>query len=211
MSGHRYVATLITLTYPGEQDSLPAPQEVKTNLQAFLKRIKRRFPLASSVWRLEFDSSGARDYHPHFHLIMFGLPWIDKKEILRWWCEITGRESDNATRVEAIRSRRGMMAYAAKYCAKRSDGDSGLVHLTYLDEHFGSDCTGRVWGVFNRACLPFAERVEVSIIKGPWFHDLKRGARKVWERVNDHAWAGFSLFVDNSERWLELALYYAGG
>ena len=30
----------------------------------------------------------------------------------------------------------------------------------------------------------------------------------MWSLVNDHAWAGFTLFRDNPERWLELALVY---
>jgi hypothetical protein len=211
IQGHRHIATFITLTYPGEQGTLPSPQECKRHLWAFWKRIERRWPWVSGVWREQFDSGGERDYHPHFHLILFNLPWIDKAEILRWWCEITGRDSENATRIEAIRTWRGVLSYAARYCAEPSGDDGGLVHLAYLAEHFGSDCTGRVWGVFNRDNLPFAEVVELAIIRGRWFFDLKRGARKVWERVNDHAWAGFSLFVENPERWVELALHYADG
>ena len=70
--------------------------------------------------------------------------------------------------------------------------------------------TGRVWFIHNRECLPFADLIELSIIVGRWFYDLKRDARKVWPLVNDHGWAGITLFRDNPKRWLELALYYAG-
>ena len=75
----------------------------------------------------------------------------------------------------------------------------------------GPDSSGRVWGAFNRDHLPFAEVIELAIVRGRWFFNVKRGARRVWEGVNDHAWAGFSLFVDNPERWIELELHYAEG
>jgi hypothetical protein len=114
------------------------------------------------------------------------------------------------------------VSYVSKYAAKES---GGLVHVAYphagIDEETGEVVgdinedglvwTGRVWFIHNRDCLPFADLVELSIILGPWFFDLKRDARKVWSLVNDHAWAGFTVFRGNPERWLELALYYAEG
>lgn len=211
--GHRHCATMITLTYAGPEDDLPTIEQTKRDKRAFVERVRRRFPQASAILRLEFESSGARDYHPHWHLLFFGLPYVDKSVINAWWAEIVGPSwsSESATRIEAVRSKRGAMAYAAKYCGKAG---GGLVHGAYPHAGGGSEQvneaglvhTGRVWSVFNRACLPFADLITLEKVGGRWFYDFKRLARRRWAGVNDHAEAGFTLFVDDPERWLEAAL-----
>jgi hypothetical protein len=222
VKGHRNVAVFLTLTYPGAEEELPTPQDAKAHLRAFLERIRRRYPEASGVWRLEFDSEGVRDYHPHFHLILFRLPFIDKRVIQRWWRSVIGCEwARPFTRVEAVRSWRGVMSYASKYVCSEA---GGLDHDAY--PHAGIDSetgeivgdvavesgrvhTGRVWGVFNRGELPYAELREYVMSVGDWFFDLKRSARCKWEGVNGYGWAGFTLFVEEPDQWVELARFYA--
>jgi hypothetical protein len=221
VDGHRCVAVFLTLTYPGREEELPTPDEAKAHLRAFLERFRRRYPECSGVWRLEFKSSGARSYHPHFHLILFRLPWVSKEAVQRWWREVIDCEWERPfTRVEAVRSWRGVMSYAGKYITGE---EGGLDHVAYPHAGFDSETgevvgevdvesglvhTGRVWGVFNRDFLPYAELREFVLGVGAWFFDLKRSARRKWDGVNDNAWAGFTLFVDNPERWVELAYFY---
>jgi len=88
---------------------------------------------------LEYQERGA----PHYHIIL-GLTYVPYDYIARIWYEIVG-SGDEAhlaagTRVEAIRSRNGVLYYASKYCAKVSGAP--------LEE------TGRVWGVVGRRHLP---------------------------------------------------------
>jgi hypothetical protein len=216
VKGHRHVATFVTLTYPGDENTLPSPKRCKEDGRAFLERLRRRFPKASGMWRFEHESEGQRDYHPHLHLLLFGLPFVDKKVIQEWWSEIIGRPRP-FTRIESVRSQRGVMHYAAKYAAKVG---SGLDYLAYphatLNEETGEiegeDMlpdgrihTGRVWGVFNRDFLPYAELVECCLTLGRWFFDMKRKGREVWEGVNTFKWAGFTLFVDDPGAWLRWA------
>ncbi len=219
IDGHRHVASFVTLTYPGsvcvdiDQETgvidaatdLPSPDAAKADLRAFLERIRRRFPDVSGVWRLQFDSSGSRPYHPHFHLILFGLPYIHKDTIRDWWGSVIGRESP-ITRIESIRSWRGVISYAARYVSAATAA-SVLDNLAYLH---GSSVTGRVWGCFNRDSLPFGKLIALGFDDCPWFYNLKRAARRYFSGVNGYRRQGFTLFSDNPGRWLELLLYLAG-
>jgi hypothetical protein len=210
---------MITLTYPGscsvdiDQETgvidadtdLPSPQQAKADLRAFLERIRRRWPDVSAVWRFQMDSSGSRPYHPHFHVIFFGLPYIDKSIVCQWWGEVIGRAAP-ITRIESIRSWRGVMSYAARYVSAATAAGV-LDNLAYLH---GSSVTGRVWGSFNRACLPFGKLIKLVFGSVPWFHGLKRAARRYFAGVNGYADQGFTLFTDNPSRWLELLLFLGG-
>lgn len=103
----------ITLTY---KDTYPSALKAKEHLWAFLARLKRLHSDLAVVWRLEFQRRGA----PHFHLMVFHMPYLDKKEVARMWHEITyqGVGAAPFTRIEAIRSHKGLMAYCSKYLAK---------------------------------------------------------------------------------------------
>jgi len=67
----------VDLTYP---DRFPEDSELwKPHLEAFLNRIKRRWPESCAIWKLEFKErlSGVNKgkLAPHFHLLVFGVPW----------------------------------------------------------------------------------------------------------------------------------------
>jgi hypothetical protein len=215
---------MLTLTYGGPEGALPTIEQTKAHKRAFVERLRRRFPQCSGILRLEFESSGVRDYHPHWHFLLFNLPYVPAEVINRWWSEIVGSRwsSEYSTRIEKVRSLRGVLHYAAKYVGKAG---GGLVNAAYphapslvvsADGNgvvvVGPDDpvhTGRLWSVFNRSAMPWADLVTFAVARGGrggWFYDLKRMARRVWPGVNGLPWAGFTLFVDNPERWAELAL-----
>src|SRR5271157_7616 len=84
----------VTLTYP---DKFPSARESKRHLDIFLKRIRRAFPVAGGIWKLEPQQRGA----PHYHLLVWGAPLVVVDEInmtvsgLRYfipsaWYEIAG-------------------------------------------------------------------------------------------------------------------------
>lgn len=212
--------SFIALTYPKE---FPDPMTAKQHLQTFWKRLRRVCPEASAVWRLEFQERGA----PHFHLIYFG-PFIGKYLLQKWWGEIIGFDRP-FTRIEALRSWRQTLAYAAKYLAKVTQRrvecadaggtaaggagaarDSGFNYVTYLtgDE----EMLGRVWGVFDRKNLPWGDRQELvfAVGRGRWVHRLKRAMRHEWKGVNRREFDGATLFCENPEAWLRLAVIQQG-
>jgi hypothetical protein len=220
--GSRYVASFWTGTYAGLQEDLPTPQQMERHRRAFAERLRRRFPRVWAFWRKEFNSSGEREYHPHLHALLFNLPGGVKDTLDRWWSEIVGEEwySSASCSLEWVRTRNGATWYLAKYCAK---GAAGLVYSSNLHGELVVDGvqlsdgdaipTGRVWGIHNREAYQAAQAPEVAVevVAGPWLVDFKRLARHKWAGVNGNGWAGFSLYVENGERWLELALSCASG
>jgi len=152
----------VTLTYPGEWSG--DPRRWKRDLDAFLKRLCRRYPDCSGVWKLEPQKRGA----PHFHLLVFGVPWISADWLSRVWWEVVG-SGDEAhlragTRVERVRTRNGVFRYAAKYLGKTMD----VQDLPACWEN-----PGRWWGVWGRDRLPWAS---VSWVR------ICCDANKVWLR-----------------------------
>ena len=112
---------------------------------------------------------------PHFHLLLWGLR--RSAHLLRWvsltWYEVVGsgdgRHLQAGTRVEALRSWKGVMSYAAKYSAKM---------VEELPE--GWEHVGRWWGIWNRAAAPvWVFEVGVTsdmfdLVKG-WMLDVVEG------------------------------------
>jgi hypothetical protein len=95
------------------------------------------------VWKLEPQRRGA----PHFHLLLFGLEeGLSKDWLSRSWYEVVGSGDERhlraGTRVEGIRSWRGVMSYAAKYLGK----------LESLPKDWLGG-VGRWWGVHNRGAM----------------------------------------------------------
>ena len=196
----------LTLTY-GED--YPDAQTAKANLRAFLERI-RRLPSCgetSAIWRMEFQERGA----PHFHIIFFNLPFIKKENIQKWWGEIVGVEKP-FTRIERIKSHRGVMAYVSKYVAKLQDGgDSGFNSLTYLHAYrakYGENI-GRVWGKFEAVNLPFAASITLERDYVPAeFYQFRQLAAHFLPQINDYLSPGFRLYVKNAVQWEQIARHF---
>lgn len=135
------VPVMVTLTYL----HCPSPEEAKRDLDSFLKALKRKYPKAAGVWKLEPQKRGV----PHYHLLVWNAsPWM--RWVAKTWFRIVGsgdpRHLAAGTRVEKLRSYRGTLAYVGKNYLTKECGDS---------ERYW----GRYWGVFNAKCLPYAEAI----------------------------------------------------
>ena len=139
----------VTLTYPAVWPS--EASEWKRHLRNFFARITRRWPGAAGVWKLEPQKRGA----PHYHLLVWG---VSKSDLLSWvgkaWYQVV-KSGDNrhllaGTRVEAVRSQRGVMAYASKYLGKTIEAFEGWQDV------------GRFWGVFGRENMPWGVLLSVG-------------------------------------------------
>jgi hypothetical protein len=171
---------------------------------------------------------------PHFHLLLFDLPYIPKNKIQEIWSSVIGERynKDNPrgnvfTRIEMIRSPRQASYYVSKYVAKSGDnkafgmprrkiGDlwishpdisSGFNSPSYLDGaiQYMNDC-GRWWGKWYADRIPYAApRVEYRTCSGyKALTELKRLARRRFERINRRTGQGYTLLVDNADRWGEV-------
>lgn len=144
----------LTLTW---HEVCPTPDEAKRALDVFFKRMKRRFPDASAIWKMEPQERG----FPHFHLFVYGLPNIPYQKLSRIWHECTQEVSDKHRKSGVdvmevgVQSNDGrLQVYLSKYFAKESDG--------WPTERLPDDVAekwvfpGRFWGVWNRSALPVA-------------------------------------------------------
>jgi hypothetical protein len=204
-------AVFMTLTYPAR---FPTARVSKNHLRALLERIRRRYPQASAVWRLEFQKRGA----PHFHLLFYNLPYLPFWTLKAWWSDIIREYVDlNRPRVhlKLLTNNQAVLRYVSKYVAKaeRTGSDPCLfINGSYLHapsktarqsfqhipvtERLCLDLPelselspGRFWGVFAGHLLPFAPQVWVTLeqVTGSALpHILARLAQE-WEGI-DPTW-----------------------
>lgn len=190
--GYRYRVSFLTLT----TKRILHPRLAKDYLASFFKRVARKFPQLAAVWRMEFQKRGA----PHFHVILYNTPYIDKSWIQSAWGDIVD-EARPFTRIERVKSYRHLMGYAGKYLAKVGD-DPGFNSGAYLTGFGGSaydenDSIGRHWGVYNSAGLPFDEEIEGTIpLDGSWWL-IRRYCTKFWAWLEPETEYGFTIFTDD--------------
>jgi hypothetical protein len=153
----------ITLTYPEHWSSNPAHWH--DDLEAFYKRLCRKYPMCNVavLWRKEPQKRGA----PHYHLLVFGIPFIAYKWVGQVWAQITRGNAATCSRVERVRSWKGAMFYAAKYLGK----NLAAVEFS-TDEGEVLDSVGRHWGVMGKKHLP---RLWVAyVLLGDAFQRIRR-------------------------------------
>jgi len=188
----------IVLTYP---DKYPTTIRAKQNKRSMLERIRRRFPETSGIWRIEYQKRGA----PHFHLLLFDLPFVPKEDVQLWWSDIIGypRAFTSIDAVDAKAAGR----YVAKYIAKKDGVEPERVQICDTDKPTKSetenDSPGRSWGVFNRKKLPFADTYSLTAPVGRWYHDLLELSRLHWDGLDPDVTKGFTLYLDDAITFLQ--------
>lgn len=185
----------VTLTYPKE---FPEPKKSKEHFRAFWKRVKRRYPKASCIWKLEPQERGA----PHYHLLLWGVAeWQAIESVPKMWHEVAGGGDDlhlkwhmgllgNGNRhcVQRVRSWRGVVSYASKYLGKVIDT-------------CGWESPGRFWGICARECIPWADMVQASLTEKEVF-TLFRYLRRVC-RIKGRAYRSLALCVGDAAYWYD--------
>lgn len=175
----------ITLTYPACWPTSTA--ECKRHLDTFWKRLVRKYPNASAIWKLEYQARGA----PHYHLLVWGVDFVPHTQVAFDWWQVVGT-GDAAhlaagTETKRVRSWRGVAYYAAKYLGKVG-GEAPVGK------------PGRFWGVLNRAHLP--TRLLVCYVAWRAAYRLRR---VLWRRA---ASKGFP--ARRRAAWQGVRTYYAG-
>ena len=193
----------VTLTYG---DDYPNAETAKIHLKTLLERIRKKLDSlqVSAIWRMEFQERGA----PHFHIVFFDLPYIDKLTWQYWWEEITAHP-EPFTRVERVKSHRSLMSYISKYIAKVDKAEkTGFISPTYLhayQQKYG-EYIGRQWGIFQRNFLPFAERVTMERDYTRWAFDQFRAlAAAQFAPIAGYLSQGFRLYVKDAAEWERIA------
>ena len=194
----------VTLTY---HESIPEPDVAKSHLRAFYKRVvryceKRPTLYAPAMfWRIEVKArqSGQSKYKPapHFHLFLFGIPYIPKMTLLRWWNEITGDESITQLYIRRLDNRRKVMNYVSKYVSK----DEAAGSLPILDVALYLAEVGRHWGFEGKENIPFAP---IQTITMHWnceqIQQFVRFTEELFPFLLNRWSYGYKLFFFGSEK-----------
>jgi len=131
----------VTLTF---RDRSIGPATAKRFLFTLWKRLRRVFPKAGAIWKIEPH----KDSTPHFHLAVYGIPYMDYRWLARVWARVVGwsKEQEQAgSRVERARS---VERYLAKYVSK-----------SFISPW---ENPGRFWGKLDAEKLPWG-RVAVWV------------------------------------------------
>jgi len=152
----------LTLTY---QNLDPSSGKAKRDLDVFWKRIRRRWPEAAAVWKMEPHTEGENRGKPHFHGMVFGVEFIPVQWLSKIWHEVTGEEDEmhekRCVELDPFLNRDGkLQSYIAKYMDKTYD--------VWPDTEQGDPwhTPGRWWGVLSRKNLPFAEWEDAAVYIG---------------------------------------------
>jgi hypothetical protein len=190
-----------TLTYPDVYSE--DPEVWKRDFDVWAKRVHRRFPKVSIVWRLELkrrkSGTNVGELAPHFHALLYGLGWPAagtlREKLMLWvsmsWYEVVG--SENAahlaagTRVEEIHSMKHLTAYVCKYLAKVDQSEDVEV--------------GRWWGVRYRDNMPWAPLLTFSCSRS-FAYSLIRAMRRHMNLSRVMAWRSLRCLCDASQ-WAE--------
>lgn len=195
-------ATFITLTFSGH----PSHKQAQAALKRFLMRIRRHYEDVSGVWRLEKQKRGAI----HFHLLLFGLPFIPQKKIQRTW-ELCTREERSICDIRLCKGQRRILSYISKYISKPTEAED----LTSLEDvpyqHAPrDDISGRVWGWLNKKSLPLGQRIEGFLVKWSTITWLRFEANLLSEgRASRSVWK-VTLFSDTVYQLLNHAVKLGG-
>ena len=111
----------LTLTYP-DRNGPPDYKIYERDRQTFQKRMKRKFPDCSAIWRREYESRKTGEFtgdiFPHYHYMFFGLPFFDHEELNLLWQEVIDYYQYVRTEIKGLANHRQAMFYLTKYMSK---------------------------------------------------------------------------------------------
>lgn len=139
----------LTLTY--DNHNLPYPPSLdKRHFQLFMKRLRKYHhynnPDAPKIKYYMCGEYGGNTNRPHYHAIIFGLNFADKRPFKK------GKRGDQIFTSEKLNELWGMgycwigsvtfqsAGYVARYCLKKVNGDASDDHYRFVDPATG-ECT----------------------------------------------------------------------
>jgi len=179
-------SAFVTLTYPGTHSG--DWQDWKRDLQAFQKRLKRRYGVTAAIWRLEYQRRGS----PHYHVLIIFDHRIDVKAFRKWvsqaWYDCVGsgdpRHLKAGTNCRMLYGPvRRLLHYLCKYLVKQDD-----------QEREG----GRAWGTWGT--FPESGSMRVCLDWRGWVEFCRRirkwGKKSRYLRTRSANCRGFLIFGD---------------
>ena len=148
-------------------------------------RVRRAYPAASGLWRIQPQKRGA----PHFHVMVYGIP-ADGLEIktvrarlaAMWTAVVVGGIANGDTL--SARSRGQIARYGCDVAElETAEGVQRYVsrYLSRTDAVGNAAVVGRQWGSFNRDALPVSQTETVTVSRQV-AQNVVRAARRLQTR-----------------------------
>ncbi len=190
----------VTLTYPSKYPL--DGEEHKLDLDAFLKRCKRKFgAVIAYLWKLEFQKRGAPHYHIFFYIpegynIYYIRRWFSKnwyEVVQRFWETKLPEHHKAGTQVKQLSGLRQAGHYLSKYVAKK-EGET-------------PENQGRFWGnsrnwgevVLNRVMLTGNQLIHFQRLVKRFLKGQYRMQKLITRPINlvvfGH-WSFFTMAID---------------
>lgn len=191
----------VTLTYPDLYDK--NPRRWKRDLKTFFQRLKRDYPGSSAFWRLELkrriSGNSQGQIAPHFHLLTWGVSFLHMLNFIKvaWWQVVGSGNEDHykaGTNVQVVRTENGVKRYAAKYASKNEDEENLFVEVQKVG------AVGRLWGIFNRPGIPWAD-CETIITSNEEVYKLLRLMRRYSHLKMRAKTPSMTLMVNDPSQW----------
>lgn len=189
-------SVFLTLTF----HSIPTIEDASKSFRKFMKRLLRRFPNLAAIWRKEFQQRGAA----HYHVIVFNMPYLHWKEILRLWRACTP-DKEGSIHVRLLRSAKAVIGYVAKYIAKvdATPVNTLLDVSPYLAAE-GETSIGRCWGYVHREALPLARATVIAVDDDEYMRGFWIGANWLTHGKCGNQWRTCIVFTKNAASALRL-------
>lgn len=190
-------SSFVTLMYPDWRLCMNQRQRSSHRAQ-FMREIERycKGPVAS-FWKIEWMErlSGhcVGMMAPHFHMMLFDVPWIPKESITGWWTRILQSEKDVYTDIKKVKGAEGAGKYLGKYVSKSCEH----VIAAYHNNTF---MIGRPWGTTRKEMFPLSP---VDVNKGlsdAKKRQLQEYAKKQFPNYDAEKGGGFTLLGDEHRR-----------
>jgi hypothetical protein len=192
----------VALTTPREYWSRHT--HLAASLERFFDRLEYSFGgilgLRFAIWRKE---AGRKSGAIHFHLVVFGVPYLPAELLRTWWKESLQDTQARTIRVhvEPVETPERVARYLGKYCAKVAyDGKEAEVSTSIAPDEGGAgdvetsadplslskahilendSSTGRWWGIRGRANVPWGT---VLTFEGDFAKALAKRVRRIFRK-----------------------------
>lgn len=221
----------VTLTYADDTvaecgaDAELLALKMERDRDTFFKRLYRRWPGASALWKLEFQVRKSGDFVgslvPHLHLILFG---VEPSVLLSSRDVYASLRRDAAKSADALllqgwvkASWAGVVASGSSEHRRRGadvvELDSRRRAYSYIAKYAAKSLdvdfrTGRMWGVFNRAALPLGPVVRLLLNESEVVQ-LKRFLKR-WLRGRGRSGCRYGRWLVNRPRGFGFVLLGLG-
>ena len=195
-------ATFVTLTF----SEVVSHAYAKVASKRFFMRVRRAYPQASAVWRLEYQPKRGAI---HYHILFFNLPFWKQADLQKTWEECT-LEQRSIVDIRLVHGARSVMAYVSKYIAKVDNAPPASLDDGSYQHAARDNPVGRFWGYINKTLLPLGQKLAGVLLESATIRSLSSfmwcliGSDNPYNSISAH------LFADNAYWLCERAIEEGG-